>query len=1056
MADSGLNLDQALAASPDFASEAAPAAADLHPERVPTSVPEGKNPTAIPDTIPVINAVGNLTTLPAGQVKEHVSNHGYRLPSNEELQNAQDKEEYGESTLGAVKEMLRSGASTATFGGSSWLLRSLGIESEEEQAKSAKYHPVANFLGIPAGVAASAIATGGASLLGNAAEGAGVVGGKAIASGLNAVLNPLSVATRAGEAVAGAVAPGAAKFAGLLANPETAPIVNNILAKAGAAAVGEIIPGAAMGFGNAVEESALGDPKALSEKLWSNIGLGAAMGFGLGAAGGAIKGGFKGALEKYGKIGEGTVESAAGGAPVAGSSIVDKVGAASGELSAAAKGAGYSDGERAALKESTGVGYEGLSPEDQQLIDYSNEHKLPVFDEFFTKNKMVKDAGVAIQNAPRNIWTSGRQDALREGVDATDKLTRDALTGTGTTTGTIDEVGNAAKKSLSDILETHKQKMNELYGALKEKLNILSLGKGDIISGEKGVIEDLRSKIDKVEGVSSDSSTKKFAEGIKSQLENISNLDELRNYKTQISKSLEHTASPLTQNAKHQIVQLFEDTENAEIKKSAAKHLATDPKYSSLAEEMLNEKSTTNKQYRELKKLLEPIARGFGGRNSEFKGLAHAQEVIDSFPGEKYLQKITQSNDAEFTNAMNKLDPEGMKIGSNHIKSEILRKAEEAMASPTNKKNFTQTALKEIAKLGEKQQIVVFPEHDLDKLRASEMWRSKIDKSINLYKEKESLLKEIAKKPLETLLSHGANIIPGQLTGFLADHTLNSAWSPELAAKAANLYKMEGMINKTTNLIHKGIRNVLTNAEEYGIPTATGAMKLVPPKDDKEGQEKAVNNFKKLRESLLQFQSNPEAAIDHVNRQTSALYNHAPNTTHELQNTLSRGISFLASKLPVIPTSNALSEPYAPNNSELSKFQKYYDVVNNPVSVLNDLRANTLTPDHMEALNTVYPTIAQEMKSNLVEKLSQHMSKQNPIPYSKKLSLSLFLGSDMVNSLNQSQMASHQTTFARVDAENDRADQAMIGNRVNNSKGVGKLDIAGRMKNELQENETRA
>src|SRR5206468_727699 len=96
----------------------------------------------------------------------------------------------------------------------------------------------------------------------------------------------------------------------------------------------------------------------------------------------------------------------------------------------------------------------------------------------------------------------------------------------------------------------------------------------------------------------------------------------------------------------------------------------------------------------------------------------------------------------------------------------------------------------------------------------------------------------------------------------------------------------------------------------------------------------------------------------------------APNTAQALQVTSARGVAFLASKLPQNAGAGPLSQKWTPTRAETSKFNRYYEAVNRPTSILKQAAAGTLTPEAIEAVATVYPELYAKIRGAIVEKLA--------------------------------------------------------------------------------------
>jgi len=215
--------------------------------------------------------------------------------------------------------------------------------------------------------------------------------------------------------------------------------------------------------------------------------------------------------------------------------------------------------------------------------------------------------------------------------------------------------------------------------------------------------------------------------------------------------------------------------------------------------------------------------------------------------------------------------------------------------------------------------------------------------------------------------------------------------------------------------------------EEYGGPV-TGFAGAKMAKQKEESREKTIQKIKLLN-------SNPEEMVSQLEKNTTPLFEVAPQVTAALHQKAIVATNFLASKAPQQGPQAPLSEDMPFNNVELQKFNRYYNTIDKPISVMKHLKNGTLSPEHIEALQTVYPTLYNEMKMSLSNSMATHISKngKDTMPYSSKLSLSMFMGEDLVRSLGQQAIASNQATLMQ-----GGKNQAM-----NQQKSIAKVTQSG-------------
>jgi hypothetical protein len=93
----------------------------------------------------------------------------------------------------------------------------------------------------------------------------------------------------------------------------------------------------------------------------------------------------------------------------------------------------------------------------------------------------------------------------------------------------------------------------------------------------------------------------------------------------------------------------------------------------------------------------------------------------------------------------------------------------------------------------------------------------------------------------------------------------------------------------------------------------------------------------------------------------------------------------------------------------MTKFNHYYDTVNDPISVLSHVKKGTLRNEHIETLGAVYPHLYDEMKKKVTEHMDPEKAKS--LPYGTKVSLAKFMGQPMDASMTPQSIMSNQAAL---------------------------------------------
>lgn len=179
------------------------------------------------------------------------------------------------------------------------------------------------------------------------------------------------------------------------------------------------------------------------------------------------------------------------------------------------------------------------------------------------------------------------------------------------------------------------------------------------------------------------------------------------------------------------------------------------------------------------------------------------------------------------------------------------------------------------------------------------------------------------------------------------------------------------------------------------------------PKDRKEAYKNAAKNISNLivkSDTLLDRSVKAGAAIQYA----------APQTAQIVGQRAVSAIQFLQSKIPkrpydaIFPSEH--QKPYEPASMELAKFERYIQVVDNPLSVLGDLERGTLTQDHVEALRAVYPNLYSRIKQEVLSGLAQ--KPESEVSYGKKVQISILFNVPVDSSLMGVHIMGLQQQFA--------------------------------------------
>lgn len=175
-------------------------------------------------------------------------------------------------------------------------------------------------------------------------------------------------------------------------------------------------------------------------------------------------------------------------------------------------------------------------------------------------------------------------------------------------------------------------------------------------------------------------------------------------------------------------------------------------------------------------------------------------------------------------------------------------------------------------------------------------------------------------------------------------------------------------------------------------------------------EEERQKRFEKKQKMYSDFANNPDLLIAKMAENTGELNESAPSTAMALDAKVANAVQYLNSKLPKNPfPSNLFTRKWIPSQSEIAKFDRIERVINDPLSVLDDLNEGKISKDSVDTLKEFAPETYQKIVSKFISKLSEQ---KEPLPYNKRIQLSVVLGVPLDPSVDPSYVASIQALYA--------------------------------------------
>lgn len=901
------------------------------------------------DPINVVDPNGALVSIPAEQFQDAVQ-EGFRPATPADLTEYKNQQQYGEGISNELKAFGAGAARGATFGASDIALPKLGVSTKEALKQRAERNPISTHAGELTGVGAS---------LALAPE-----------------VSPAGLLARTGEATTELIPR-------LIVNPETATRGAKVLAGAtdiGAKSLGSAVEGAAYGLGNEVSERALGDPDIHGENLLHNVGYGALFGGGLGATLG-LGGKLFGKELKQAALSDAIAENTISRAPESLAELQGKI--------AAGREAGLSTemtAKPALINADQLLGKDSQFPvhelQAQSLESPANRaHYKTLLESDSEEGRLLRDYE-ALQK--------------QEGTKLTQQYVKEISP---SATEDLVEGGDRVVKAFSDQYKAEKKSLEPFFKEFDSKaLNFVDKPE-EVLSKMQEAIPDSAEYIQKTSKGYELAKYKKsmpFSEntyGAMKDLVEVLNepsvtIRDLRNIRESMRDRVNFLSAPRDAS---QITELRKSL--MDIIQSKVQEFSPE-----LAVRDAFKKYAINEQNREI------MERIFGGSIRD--RASFAKEIKP----EDVLNKLF-SNTVSVRAAKEILGPEFDKVSANYLAQKI------AGVTDAAKNGFSSNKFATFLKnKGPELEEALQPEI-LQKLRAvTDKMRILPDApSVNPSGTAKALGIMAKLQNLSGFLSPQGLIKQG-LSGIVEkfqqskqrdfiDKILSGQKELGNEAQLGNkhkqydaLSKIERMGQDMTNTIKSKVGKIFKSGGEVAEDTSKSLGGAVPQEDQQKKYAKTEAQIKNITASL-------DNSIDEHSKAVQDLQDVAPNISSSLVASASRATQFLASKLPAQDPSSPMSEPYKPSPAELSKFNRYTQIVDKPTLALDQVKTGTLTSETLETLNAVYPKLYNEMKMQIMDKITKKLPST---PYQTKLMLSMFLQQDMTNSLKQINIASAQ------------------------------------------------
>lgn len=822
------------------------------------------------------------------------------------------------------------------------------------------------------------------------------------------------------RAIANPVTETAANMAGSAALISgTGGIASPIEAKLGggllATAAGYGTEGAALAAGNLISEKALGDSDLNAQKIAANLGMGAMLGVGFGLAG-------RGIASMIGKSGavKGTVSDA----------VAENESQAANE-----EGIAKAIKAQSALKENA-----------PDIIDAAKELGAPVTEGMVSASPWVQRFEDSLVNGAPTYSAIKKAKLYEQGYEAVESNIKN-IVGEPEENGGISKAqfGQAMEQSLSHNIETENAPIAALFESVKPITKNIPLSKNSLPRIAQNIMELDPVRLDPQGPAAS------LANRMSKSIENIETVDDVKSLRKVLSDSISPTASPGEKYVVSEIQDRLKDLEERTIEshaknlveahnerlsklspeEAASEHEIWGPHIQSI-EQALADRQEAMAQYAPFINKIKKLAQYFGK-----KRISGPQGAIDfiteEMTPEKLVQKVTQKGNSEFENFFYKNFPNEGELLKSYQKSVLRDSAIDARTGEFNSRKF----IKQVFKTPQETLDNLFTKSELKKLEAAKTYLRAIPENFNPSGTSHTqALRSFFEHPVGAAISNARDFGMDNMIKIVMGLPPELRPNPiELGAKTAEKFNKftatQQIIDKTNDQIASGAKSIF-NKDSARAAAITGAVKAL--------------NFKQKEQRLYELNNNFEALAQHMTNHTVLLQNTMPETSQAIQRSMVASLQFLNEKLPKPKQQMMLSPEWEPSEMQKQKFDQYYDAVNNPIGVLDQVKQGKVTSEAVEAIGATHPGLLNEMRMHVMGEMD--LKKAKDLPFSVKQSLALFLGEPLETSQLMSVKMANQASWnppQMAQAQNN------MPRKRSNQSGLNKLKVANRAQTDVQD-----
>lgn len=168
-----------------------------------------------------------------------------------------------------------------------------------------------------------------------------------------------------------------------------------------------------------------------------------------------------------------------------------------------------------------------------------------------------------------------------------------------------------------------------------------------------------------------------------------------------------------------------------------------------------------------------------------------------------------------------------------------------------------------------------------------------------------------------------------------------------------------------------------------------------------------TKDIERLGAKIQKVAENPNALLQSNNDVSHYMPNHAMS--------MATGVARITQYLNSLRPSTAPNMPFdgkvVASKDQEAKYNEALKVAQAPLHLLNNIKQGSITHEQIQHLNTMYPSLAQKMRNQLMDSMIEAKSKDKTIPYNTRMGVALFMGQPLDSTMTPQSMQSVRAAF---------------------------------------------